>query len=173
MTSIIGGLSIWNGLDMQKLHKNCISFKESLVGCPSSCRSLQTVVSCLLDFQKVNLFINLFSFLQISRTSANWVECLNWIATNKTVYPAGSALAFKWHLLLARSDYTHAETCSEPTVFEVRSLKSSILSLGKTFWGMGSAAVEQCRRKANTVAQGDGKFGPRGWWPQNPSKPKK
>ena len=47
----------------------------------------------------------------------------------------------------------------------VRSLKSSILSstsfqLGKTFWGVVSAAVEQSRHKANMVAQGDGKFGP-------------
>ena len=56
----------------------------------------------------------------------------------------------------------------------VRTLKSSILSstsfqMGKTFWGVGSAAVEQFRSKSNMVAQGDGKFGPRGW-PQNPSK---
>ena len=47
----------------------------------------------------------------------------------------------------------------------VRSLKSSILSstslqMGKTFWGVVSAAVEQSRRKANMVAQGDGKFSP-------------
>ena len=47
----------------------------------------------------------------------------------------------------------------------VRSLKSSILSstsfqMGKTFWGVVSAAVEQSRRKANMFAQGDGKFGP-------------
>ena len=47
----------------------------------------------------------------------------------------------------------------------VRSLKSSILSstsfqVGKTFWEVVSAAVEQSRRKANMVAQGDGKFGP-------------
>ena len=46
----------------------------------------------------------------------------------------------------------------------VPSLKSSILSsttfqMGETFWGV-SAAVEQSRRKANMVAQGDGKFGP-------------
>ena len=59
----------------------------------------------------------------------------------------------------------------------VRSLKSSIfcstsLQMGKTFWGVVSAAVEQSRRKANMVAQGDGKFGPWGW-PQDPSKPKK
>ena len=45
----------------------------------------------------------------------------------------------------------------------VRSLKSSILSstnlqMDKTFWGVVSAAVEQSRRKANMVAQGDGKF---------------
>ena len=44
-------------------------------------------------------------------------------------------------------------------------LKSSILSstsfqLGKTFWEVVSAAAEQSRRKANMVAQGDGKFGP-------------
>ena len=49
----------------------------------------------------------------------------------------------------------------------IRSLKSSILSstsfqMGKTFWGVVSAAVEQFRRKANMVAQGDGKFGPSG-----------
>ena len=59
----------------------------------------------------------------------------------------------------------------------VRSLKSSILSstrfqMDKTVWGVGSAAVEQSRRKANMIAQGDGKFGPWGW-PQDPSKPKK
>ena len=50
----------------------------------------------------------------------------------------------------------------------VRSLKLSILSstsfqMGKTNWGGVSAAVvERSRRKANMVAQGDGKFGPRG-----------
>ena len=49
----------------------------------------------------------------------------------------------------------------------IRSLKSSILSsttfqMGNTFWGVVSAAVEQSRRQANMVAQGDGKFGPRG-----------
>ena len=59
----------------------------------------------------------------------------------------------------------------------VRSLKSSILSstnfqMGKSLWGVASVAVEQSRRKANMVAQGDGKFGSRGWT-QNPSKPKK
>ena len=47
----------------------------------------------------------------------------------------------------------------------VRSLQSSILSstsfqMGKTFWRVVSAAVEQSRRKANMFAQGDGKFGP-------------
>ena len=47
----------------------------------------------------------------------------------------------------------------------VPSLKSSILSstsfqMGKTFWGVVSAAVEQSRRKANRVAQGDRRFGP-------------
>ena len=47
----------------------------------------------------------------------------------------------------------------------VRSLKSSILSstsfqMGKTFWGVVSAAVEQSRCKSNMVAQGNGKFGP-------------
>ena len=35
--------------------------------------------------------------------------------------------------------------------------------MGKTFWGVVSAAVEQSRRKVNMVAQGDGKFG-RGKW---------
>ena len=57
------------------------------------------------------------------------------------------------------------------------SLKSIILNstsfqMGKTFWEVVSAAVEQSRRKANMVAQGDGKFGPWGW-AQDPSKPKK
>ena len=47
----------------------------------------------------------------------------------------------------------------------IRSLKSNILSsisfqMGKTFWGVVSAALEQSRRKANIFAQGDGKFGP-------------
>ena len=47
----------------------------------------------------------------------------------------------------------------------VQSLKSSILSstsfqIGKTFWGVVSAAVQQSRRQANMVAQGDGKYGP-------------
>ena len=47
----------------------------------------------------------------------------------------------------------------------VRLLKSSILSstsfqMDNTFWGVGSAAVEQSRRKDNMVAQGDGNFGP-------------
>ena len=47
----------------------------------------------------------------------------------------------------------------------VQSLKSSILSstsfqMGKIFWGVVSAAVEQSRHKANMVAQGDGKFDP-------------
>ena len=47
----------------------------------------------------------------------------------------------------------------------LQSLKSSILSstsfqMGKTFWGVVSAGVEQSRGKANMVAQGDGKFGP-------------
>ena len=44
--------------------------------------------------------------------------------------------------------------------------------MGKAFWGVGSAAVKQSRRKANMAAQGDGKFDPWGW-PQDPSKPKK
>ena len=34
--------------------------------------------------------------------------------------------------------------------------------MGKTFWGVVSAAVEQSSRKANMVAQGDEKFVPRG-----------
>ena len=42
----------------------------------------------------------------------------------------------------------------------LQSLKSSSLSstsfqMGKTFYGVVSAAVEQSRRKANMVAQGD------------------
>ena len=49
----------------------------------------------------------------------------------------------------------------------VPSLKSSILSstsfqMDNPFWQVVSAAVEQSRRKANMVARGDGKFGPRG-----------
>ena len=44
--------------------------------------------------------------------------------------------------------------------------------MGKTFWEVVSAAVEQSRCKANMVAQGEEKFGPLGW-PQVPSKPKK
>ena len=45
----------------------------------------------------------------------------------------------------------------------VQSLKSSMLrstsfQMDKTFWGMGSAAVEQTRRKAYMVAQGDGEI---------------
>ena len=44
--------------------------------------------------------------------------------------------------------------------------------MSKTFWGVVNAAVEQSRRKANMVAQGDGKFSTWGW-PQDPSKPKK
>ena len=56
----------------------------------------------------------------------------------------------------------------------VRTLKSSIWSstsfqLDKTFWGVGSAAVDQSRRIANRVVQGDWKFSSLGW-PQNPSK---
>ena len=59
----------------------------------------------------------------------------------------------------------------------MRSLKSSILisnsfQMDKTFWGVGSAAVDQSRHKVRMVAQGDGKFG-HGGWPQNPSKPRK
>ena len=49
----------------------------------------------------------------------------------------------------------------------MRSLKSNIISstsfkMNNTFRGVGSAAVEQSRRKANMVVQGGGKFGPRG-----------
>ena len=49
----------------------------------------------------------------------------------------------------------------------VRSLKSNIVSstsfqMGKAFWGVLSAAVEQSKRRANMVAQGNGKFGPIG-----------
>ena len=32
--------------------------------------------------------------------------------------------------------------------------------MGKIIWGVVSAAEEQSRRKANMVAQGDGKFDP-------------
>ena len=73
-------------------------------------------------------------------------------------------------------DWSAADVKMEIPVL-VWSLKSSILSStslqrDKTFWGEVSAAVEQSRRKANMVAQGDGKFGPWGW-PQGSSKPKK
>ena len=49
----------------------------------------------------------------------------------------------------------------------VQSVKSSTLSstnlqMGKAFWGVLSAAVEQSKRRANMVAQGNGKFGPIG-----------
>ena len=59
----------------------------------------------------------------------------------------------------------------------VQSLTSRILSstsfqMGETLWGVGSAAVEQSKRKANMVAQEIGKFGP-GGWPQSSSNPKK
>ena len=55
-------------------------------------------------------------------------------------------------------------------------LMSSILSwtsfqMGKPFWGVVGAVVEQSRRKTNMVAQGERKFGPRGW-PQTKTKPK-
>ena len=39
-------------------------------------------------------------------------------------------------------------------------LSSTSFQMGKSFLGVVSAAVEQPRRKANMVAQGDGKFGP-------------
>ena len=72
--------------------------------------------------------------------------------------------------------WSAADVKREKTVL-VWSLKSSISSstsfqMDKTVWGVVSAAVEQSRRKASMVAQGDGKFGPWGW-PQDPSKPKK
>ena len=51
------------------------------------------------------------------------------------------------------------------TLVLVRSLKSSVLSstsfqMGKTFLGVVGAVVEQSRRKANMVAQGDRYFRP-------------
>ena len=60
----------------------------------------------------------------------------------------------------------------------VRSLKSSILSstsfqIGKTSWGVASAAIEQSRRKSNLVAQGDGKFGPQRLTPESLQTKKK
>ena len=60
-----------------------------------------------------------------------------------------------------------------------QSPRSSILSstgfqLGKTSWEVLSTALEPSRRKANFVAQGDGKFASCPWGGlQNPSKPKK
>ena len=41
-----------------------------------------------------------------------------------------------------------------------RILSSTSFQMGKTFWRVVNAAVEQSRRKANMVAQGDRKFGP-------------
>ena len=60
----------------------------------------------------------------------------------------------------------------------VWSLKSSILSstifqMGKTFWCVMSAAVEQSRCKANVVARGDGKFNPFEADPRVPPSQKK
>ena len=40
--------------------------------------------------------------------------------------------------------------------------------MDETFWEVLSAAIEQSRRKANMVAQGDGKFGPPKSDPQIP-----
>ena len=65
---------------------------------------------------------------------------------------------------LHKNSWSAADVKMEIPVL-ARSLQSSILSftssqMGKTFWGVGSAAVEQTRRKANMVAQGDVKFGP-------------
>ena len=62
-------------------------------------------------------------------------------------------------------DCCHFKIISIVTNKLVQSLKSSILSstsfqMGKAFWGVVSAAVEQSRLKANMVAQGDGKFSP-------------
>ena len=39
-------------------------------------------------------------------------------------------------------------------------IEKTSFQMDKTVWGVVSAAVEQSRRKANMVAQGDGKFGP-------------
>ena len=66
--------------------------------------------------------------------------------------------------LLKPGVYSPADVKMEIPVL-VQSLKSSILSstsfqMGKTFWGVVSAAVEQSRSKANMVAQEDGKFDP-------------
>ena len=57
----------------------------------------------------------------------------------------------------------------------VRSLKSSILSstsfqMGKTFWGVASAAVEQSMRKANIIAQGNSAVEADPRIPPNPKK---
>ena len=58
------------------------------------------------------------------------------------------------------TDLSAADVKMEIPVLK-QSLTSSILSsssfqMGKTFWGVVSAAVEQSRRKANMVAQGNG-----------------
>ena len=39
-------------------------------------------------------------------------------------------------------------------------LSSTSFQMGKTYRGVGSAAVEQSRRKANMVARGNRKFSP-------------
>ena len=60
--------------------------------------------------------------------------------------------------------WSAADVKKEITVL-VQLLKSSILSttifqLGKTFWRVVGAAVEESTWIAKMVAQGDGKFGP-------------
>ena len=52
---------------------------------------------------------------------------------------------------------------------ETKHLEVNPLLVGKTFWGVGSAAVEQSRLKANMVAHQDGKFNPRIPQNQNPT----
>ena len=79
-------------------------------------------------------------------------------------------------LSIGSAEFSYKVYIGERLPVLLRSLKSSILSstsLQKdwTFWGVVSASVEQSRRKATTVAWGDGKFGPWGW-PQDPSKQK-
>ena len=83
-----------------------------------------------------------------------------------------------WCLDGNTSSRTITDGCWSAADVLMRSLKSSILSstsfqMGKTFWWVVSAAVEQSRGKANMVAQGDGKFGHWGWHPRIPPNQKK
>ena len=105
-----------------------------------------------------------------------WYSCMHWAVMDSIVSTAKECFLYKTTVCKqVCSVWSAADVKMEIPVL-VRSLKSSILSstsfqMDKTVWRVVSAAVEQSRRKASMVAQGDGKFGPWGW-PQDPSKPK-